>query len=101
MARIHALSTRRTSSPAQLPRSPSYSPKARHPEVVIAALGGAQRLIGGFPDAAVAKVVGVPLVGAHDAAPPELVEAADERLVVELARFGQHRGGELATDRRR
>ena len=37
---------------------------------------------------------------ADDAAPPQLVEADDERLRVDVARVGQHRRRELAADRR-
>ena len=46
------------------------------------------------------EVVGVEPVGAHDPAPPQLVEPADERLLVETAGVGQDRAGELAPDRR-
>ena len=73
----------------------------RRAQVVMAALGRAQRLVRGLADAAVAEVVGVEPLGAHDAAPPELVEAADEGLFADVARVGQNGGREVAADRRR
>ena len=79
---------------------PGRAPARALRAVVMAALGRAQGLVGGLADAAVAEVVGVEPLGAHDAAPPELVEAADEALFVALARVGQHGRRELAADRR-
>ena len=74
--------------------------RARHAEMEVPPLRGTQRLVRGLADAAVTEVVGVEPVGAHDPAPPQLVEPADERLLVETAGVGQDRAGELAADRR-
>ena len=70
-------------------------------QVVATALGGRQCLVGDIADAAVAEVVGIEGVGAHDAPTPQLVERSDERLLVDVAGAGQHRRGELSSDGRR
>jgi hypothetical protein len=68
--------------------------------VEVAAPGRAESQIGDLPDPVVGEVVGIrPLVPDH-AAPPQLVQAADQVQRSGLAGLGEHVGGELPPDGR-
>ena len=63
-----------------------------------AAPGRAEGGVGDLADAVVGEVVGVGALVADDPPPPQLVQAADQGLLVGLAGLGEHVGGELAAD---
>jgi hypothetical protein len=71
------------------------------PQVRAPSLGGPKRPVRDLTDAVVREVVAVRRAVAHDPAPPQLVQRADERVVAEPGRASEHVGGELAADRRR
>ena len=71
------------------------------PQMRAPPLGGTKRPVCHLTDAVVCEVVAVGRAVAHDPAPPQLIERADERVVAEPCRASEHAGGELAADRRR
>jgi hypothetical protein len=70
----------------------------RHPPVGVAAPGRAEAEVGDLPDPVVGEVVGVGTLVADQAAPPQLVEGADQLLLAGLAGQGEGVGGELPPD---
>ena len=71
------------------------------PQVQQPPRGGLTPSRGDLAELVVAEPVGVHVLLAEDAPPPELVEAVEEHVVGVACRRGQHVDAELAPDRRR
>jgi hypothetical protein len=85
---------------AQRPRIGAVQPLQRlgDPQVVGAAPRRAEREIGDLTDLVMSEVVGVGALLADDPAAPQLVQGADERVLIGAAGQSEQLGGELPAD---